>query len=164
MEYASKGVAGSGLGLGIAGTTLGLLNGGLGNLFNGGGLMGANCCSENTPVTRYELNMAQTISSKDGEIALLKADKYTDEKLVEVYEALNTRINTLTDKVQANKDEQYGINLNQAVLNGTTGATIACIQNQVAQLQGLTKLVVPNTSVCPGWGDVTVTVTPTTAG
>lgn len=32
-EYASKGVAGAGLGLGIAGTALGLLNGGLGNLF-----------------------------------------------------------------------------------------------------------------------------------
>ena len=32
MEYASKGVAGSGLGLGIAGTALGLLNGGLGNV------------------------------------------------------------------------------------------------------------------------------------
>ena len=28
-EFASKGVAGSGLGLGIAGTALGLLNGGL---------------------------------------------------------------------------------------------------------------------------------------
>lgn len=33
-DYASKGVAGSGLGLGIAGTALGLLNGnGLGGLF-----------------------------------------------------------------------------------------------------------------------------------
>ena len=31
-EFASKGVAGSGLGLGIAGTALGLLNGGLGNV------------------------------------------------------------------------------------------------------------------------------------
>ena len=31
-EFASKGVAGSGLGLGIAGTALGVLNGGLGNL------------------------------------------------------------------------------------------------------------------------------------
>ncbi len=28
MEYASKGMAGAGLGLGIAGTTLGILNGG----------------------------------------------------------------------------------------------------------------------------------------
>lgn len=145
----------------IAGTALGLLNnGGLGGILGGG--MVANC-SDNMPVTRYELNMAQTISSKDGEIALLKADKYTDQKLVEVYEAINSRVNALAERVQMNKDEQYGINLNQAVLNGTTGATISCIQNQVAQLQGLTKLVVPNTSVCPGWGEVNVTIPTTTA-
>lgn len=31
-NYASKGMAGTGLGLGIAGTALGLLNGGLGGL------------------------------------------------------------------------------------------------------------------------------------
>ena len=31
-EFASKGVAGAGLGLGIAGTALGVLNGGLGNV------------------------------------------------------------------------------------------------------------------------------------
>lgn len=31
MEYASKGMAGAGLGLGIAGTALGLLNGDGGN-------------------------------------------------------------------------------------------------------------------------------------
>jgi hypothetical protein len=40
MEYenhfASKGVAGTGLGLGIAGTALSLMNGGLGNIFGGG--------------------------------------------------------------------------------------------------------------------------------
>ena len=35
--------------------------------------------------------------------------------------------------------------------------SISCIQNEIAQLQGLTKLVVPNTSVCPGWGNVTIT-------
>jgi hypothetical protein len=28
---------------------------------------------------------------------------------------------------------------------------------QIAQLYGLTKLVIPNGSVCPGWGNVTVT-------
>lgn len=53
-EYASKGVAGSGLGLGIAGTALGLLNGGLGML-GGWNNHGGGCCSENMPVTRYEL-------------------------------------------------------------------------------------------------------------
>ena len=34
-NYASKGMAGTGLGLGIAGTALGLLNGGLGGLWGG---------------------------------------------------------------------------------------------------------------------------------
>ena len=42
--------------------------------------------------------------------------------------------------------------------------TINCMQGQIAQLQGLTKLVVPNTSVCPGWGNVTITPAATTTG
>ena len=31
-----------------------------------------------------------------------------------------------------------------------------------AELMGLTKRVVPNGSICPGWGDVTVSITPAT--
>ena len=42
--------------------------------------------------------------------------------------------------------------------------TISCMHGQIAQLQGLTKLVVPNTSVCPGWGEVNVTIPTTTTG
>ena len=108
-EYASKGVAGAGLGTGIAGLSLGVLNsmGGLANLvglFGGNrstaaqndiltavltadmvrGLSHSEPCGENTPVSRYELAQAQTIASKDAEIGLLKADKYTDQKLTEV--------------------------------------------------------------------------------
>ena len=50
-EFASKGVAGSGLGLGIAGTALGLLNGGLGNILGTG--YNNNCgCNENMLVNR----------------------------------------------------------------------------------------------------------------
>ena len=135
-EFASKGVAGSGLGLGIAGTALGLLNGGLGNLF--GGIAGANVCSDNMPVTRYELEMENKLIGKDSEIALLKSEKYTDEKIVDVYERLSARIAGVEQQVSA-----------QAVYNATVNANLACIQNQVAQLQGLTKLIVPITSVCP---------------
>ena len=149
-EFASKGVAGSGLGLGIAGTALGLLNGGLGNIF--GGTM--NCgCSENSFVNRYELEMENKIVGKDSEIALLKSNIYTDQKIAEVYERLNTKIGVV----------EAGINA-QAVYNAANTATIGCIQGQVAQLFGLTKLVVPNTSVCPGWGDVNVTIPTTTTG
>ncbi len=156
MEYASKGVAGSGLGLGIAGTALGLLNGGLGGILGGTGWNGNCGCSENTPVNRYELNMANELSAKDGKIALLESNIYTDGKIVDVYTALNGQINALASEVRANKDAQNGINLQQAVYNSTNTAALNCLNDQVARLYGLTALRIPNTSVCPGWGDVTV--------
>lgn len=153
MEYASKGVAGSGLGLGIAGTALGLLNGGLGGILGVNGNCG---CSENTPVNRYELNMSNELAAKDGKIALLESNIYTDQKLSNVYTTLNGQINDLAAEVRANKDMQNGINLQQAVYNGTNTAALNCLNDQVARLYGLTALRIPNTSVCPGWGDVTV--------
>ena len=146
-EFASKGVAGSGLGLGIAGTALGVLNGGLGNLFGGN----MNNCSENQFVNRYEMGLENKIVSKDSEIALLKSNIYTDQKIADVYERLNTKIAGV----------EAGVNT-QAVVNATITSTIGCMQGQIAQLQGLTKLVVPNTSVCPGWGNVTITPSTTT--
>lgn len=160
-EFASKGVAGSGLGLGIAGTALGLLNGLGGMAGLAANAAGCNscggCCSENTPVSRYEMNQTQTIAAKDAEIGLLKADKYTDQKLSEVTAYLMGQIKDLSNEVRANKDEQAGVNMQQAVYNATNTAAISCLQNQAAALQGLTKLVIPNSSVCPGWGAVKVT-------
>ena len=82
-EYASKGVAGSGLGLGIAGTALGLLNGGLGNILGGG--WGVNGCGENTPVSRYELGQEQKIAELQAGIALRDANTYNDQKSLELY-------------------------------------------------------------------------------
>lgn len=147
-DFASKGVAGSGLGLGIAGTALGLLNnGGLNGLF-GNNRCGCNC--QQQFITKAEFDLGQQLAAKDSEIGLLRADKYTDQKLIEVYEKLQAQINAL-------KESQYAINLQQATLNATQTATISCLQQQVAQLQSLTKLVVPNGSVCPGWGNVTIT-------
>lgn len=147
-EYASKGVAGTALGFGIAGAVGALFNGGLGMARAAAG--NGNCaCSENTAVNRYEMNLTQEIGAKDAEISLLKANAYIDQKMVDVYTTLDRRDRELRDLIGKNKDEQYAINMNQAVLNGTTGATISCLQAQVAQLQGLTKLVIPATSVCP---------------
>lgn len=148
-EFASKGVAGSGLGLGIAGTALGVLNGGLGNILGG---LTNNCgCGNNQYINRYEMELENKIVGRDSEIALLKSNIYTDQKIADVYERLNTKIGAV----------EAGINA-QAVYNAANTATIGCIQGQVAQLFGLTKLVVPNTSVCPGWGNVTITPSTTT--
>ena len=158
-EFASKGVAGAALGTGIGGLALGVLNG-AGGLLN---LMGGNCggCGNGYAgiaiVNRYELGLVQELAAKDAKIGLLEADKYTDQKIVEAYKDLQGQIKELAGEVRANKDEQAGINMQQAVYNGTNTATLQCMQQQIAQLQGLTKLVVPNGSVCPGWGNVTIT-------
>lgn len=152
-EFASKGVAGSGLGLGIAGTALGLLNG-----LGGMACAASNgCCSDNTPATRHEVDQAQIIASKDAEIGLLKANEYTNQKLTDVTAYLMGQIKDLATEVRKNKDDQTGVNMQQVAYNATNTATIGCLQNQVAALQGMTKLVIPNSSVCPGWGAVKIT-------
>lgn len=150
--YATKGVANTALGLGIGGLATSLLNGGLGNLLGGG------CTtSENMPVNRYELAMSQALEAEKSKNALLESQIYTDRKLTEVTAYVNGEIKGLEREIRHNREEQQAVNMQQAVLNGTTGATIGCIQGQIAQLMGITKMVVPNTSVCPGWGDVTIT-------
>jgi hypothetical protein len=108
-------------------------------------------------VNRYEMTMQQTIAAKDARIGLLESNIYTDQKIADVYERLNTKINAM-------KDEQNAINMQQAVYNGTNTAALNCLQGQVAQLYSLTKLIVPNGSICPGWGNVTITPATTPAG
>lgn len=118
--------------------------------------------NDDMPVSRHEMKLNNELAVKDSEIALLKADKYTDQKMVELVKDYETKINNLAAEVRANQREQDGINTNQAVYNGTMNATVACLKGQIGQLFGLTKLVVPNPSVCPGWGNVTITPTAST--
>lgn len=159
-HVASSATGNTALGLGIAGTAIGLLNGGVGKIF--GENWGNNGCSDNMPVNRYELNLVTALSSKDGEIALLKADNYTDKKIVEATAYLQGEIGKVAEKLEKFKDSQNEFNMQQSTYNGVNTATIQCMQNQISQLLGLTKLVVPNASVCPGWGNVNIT--PATTG
>lgn len=98
MEYASKGVAGSGLGLGIAGTALGLLNGGLGGILGNSWNGNANC-HENMPVNRYEMELNQSNAAKDSEIALLKANTFTDQKFADLNDRYNARFTNIEAEI-----------------------------------------------------------------
>lgn len=146
MEYSSNGKGNLGVTLGAIGTGLSVLNGGAG-LFNLGGNY------HNTEGGRYitkdELDYVQTIASKDSEIALLKSEQNTEVKIADVYERIMTRVNT-------NERAQADVNAAQAVFNATSNSAVAVLQNQVAVLNSLTKTVIPNGNVCPGWGSVQV--------
>ena len=149
-DYASKGVAGAGLGLGIAGTALGLLNGGIPGLLGGwNNCNGAAMCSDNMPVNRYEASQSARIAELETEVKLRDANTYTLGEINKVRDYVDRRF----ERVECSINQQ-------AVYNATNNAALNCIQGQVAQLYGLTKLVVPNSSICPGWGDVTVSITP----
>lgn len=113
--------------------------------------------SDDKPVSRYEAAMMDSLAKKDAEIAQLKADKYTDEKIVEATRFLDGKIENLAAEMRKNREEQNKVNMEQATYNGVNTATLQCMKGQIAALLGLTKLVVPNSSVCPGWGNVNIT-------
>jgi hypothetical protein len=150
-EFASKGVAGTGLGLGIAGTALGVLGNGLFNGFWGNGAM----CHENTPVNRYEAQQSARIAELETEVKLRDANVYTMQEMGKLRDYVDSKFSTVHEEL-----------CQQRVYNATNIATVNCISGQVAQLMALTKTVIPNSSLCPGYGDVTVSITPTptTAG
>ena len=123
------------------GLNAGNILGGCGNGWNKNGVNGPVevITSDDKSISRYEAKMMQELSAKDGEIALLKADKYTDEKIVETTAYLMNKIDEVKAQVQANKDAQTAVNMEQAVYNGTNTATVGCIKSQIAQLQALSE-------------------------
>lgn len=133
MEYASKGVAGSGLGLGIAGTALGLLNnGGLG-LFNGVG-----GCSDDKMVNRYELAQEQKIAELQTQVALRDANTYVDSKILDMYKYVDGKFNVVEAQI-----------CQQNVVNAQVTANLSCMQNAITALQGMTKTIIPIDNICP---------------
>lgn len=136
MNFASKGVAGAGLGLGIAGTALGLLSGGLEKL--GIGVAPRSTCPEDHGVSRYEVAQAARIAELETEVKLRDANTYTDQKILEMYRYVDGKFGCVDAAINA-----------QAVYNATNTATINCINGQVATLMGLTKTVIPIASICP---------------
>lgn len=152
MEYASKAVGTAGLTTGIIGTALGGIGSGiLPNLFGGNQ---NNCCSDNMVVNRYEAQQSARIAELETEVKLRDSNIYTDQKILQLYQYVDNKLDGVNAAI-----------CQQNVYNATNTATLNCMSGQIAQLFSLTKLVVPNTSVCPGWGNVTITpaAAPTTA-
>jgi hypothetical protein len=165
-EFASKGVAGTALGLGIAGT-VGLANqltggNGLGGLFGGGS--------------------NQEVINLKSQIAKLESEKYTDDVAMSAYKqsvadnkslrddvfayvnpitqtvaSTQTEIAVLkqqfADKAEADRlrEQLTHAKINEVALvanNGLTalGGQVACLQNTVSNI---TKVYVPAASVTP---------------
>lgn len=169
-EYASKGVAGTALGLGIAGT-VGLVNqlsnGCGGNLL--GGLFGNNC-------------QQGIVSGLQAENAMLKAENYSDQGTLEAYkqsvadnkelrtemyafikpladEAAQNRVNIATLQAELKcccekqelREQLLKNDIDKVALMANNGLTalqgaVTCLQNTVA---GITQTIVPASAICP---------------
>ena len=96
-EWASKGVAGTALGLGAGALGLELLRGGLPGILGGWGNNCGPVCSENMPVSRYDLGLEQSNAAKDAEISLLKANTYNDQKTLALYQYIDGQLKDVRD-------------------------------------------------------------------
>lgn len=146
IDYTRRGQGNLNTVLGAIGTAgaVGLLNGNGGGWMNG--ILGnGNCSAENMPINRYEAGMQQRIAALETEVKLRDANTYTLGEVGKLRDYLERRLDHVEHEL-----------CDQKTYNAVNTAAISCIQGQVAQLMGLTKLVIPNGSICPGWGNVTV--------
>lgn len=94
----ASGTAKTALGLSIGALGAELLTGGLNGLVGGWG-NGMPACGGNANVNRYELGLIQENAAKDNEIALLKADKYTDQKFADLNDRYNDRFRVIEQQL-----------------------------------------------------------------
>jgi hypothetical protein len=168
-EFASKGVAGSGLGLGIAGTALGVLNSSNGGNGLLGGLFGNNNCGQ--------------VSALQSEVAMLKAEKYSDKNTADVYGAIRGEykdllekwITPLADESARNRERvavletQVKCENEKALLreqlvreqldrridncccetNGRINDLNSRVYNMGRTLDSITTTIIPQTAICP---------------
>jgi len=113
-------------------------------------------CSDNCYVTRYDQSLSLELQAEKSKNALLEADKYTDQKIVEATAYLQGEIGKVSDKLENFKEKQYSINLEQATINAKQTAAISCLNKQVddidAVLANLSKRVIPAYNVCTQTG------------
>ena len=150
----SYNVAGGGTtALGIIGTVLGGIavanqnNGLLGNLFGGN-------------------NNAGNCQALMAELAKEKAERYTDQVGTEVYKQFAKERNDTQAQINALFAAVAQMDKTISVNEAVTNERVTCLAGRVNNIYDVFKLVVPNSSVCPGWGNVTITpsASTTTAG
>lgn len=126
-EFASKGVAGAGLGLGAAGLSVALLQGA--NSGNGGilgGLFGGNGCGN-------------ALAAVMAENAMLKAENYSDKVGKDVYIQSQSELKAFAEPVskKLNDTDIYLANME------------ARLKHTEYLLSQITKTVIPTAAICP---------------
>lgn len=122
-------------------------------------------------------NATLAISERDAKIARLESEKYSDGKTQELYNYITMQNEKLSNFLCGVDKRLYSLEtaapLREQILDGKIAqvadkvacccsATNAALANLSAVVNNITKVVIPNSAICPGWGNVSVAVTPTT--
>lgn len=175
-EYASKSQANTATwlgGLGLGGAVLnGIMNhiNGYGGGIGGGAAMAAGAAG------------LSVMAEKDAKIAELTAERYTNGAVSDLAKVnftrdreIEGRVSSLeaTQKAEAAAFAEYRANQKEiqelreklteqkiTTVAATAATAATALQGEIARLGGvvasITKIVVPNTAICPGWGQVQV--------
>ena len=66
-------------------------------------------CAEDHCVTRYDLQQEKEIASKDSKIALLEANIYNDQKSLELYRYIDSKLNDINARLSAQDVRNQGV-------------------------------------------------------
>lgn len=155
-NVASAGVGGSALGIGIGALSLAALQGANGNGLLGGILGGNN-------------NQTNALMS---ELAREKAERFSEKTGSEIYNAMFSQYKELAQATTNIDKRVAALEVAGPLREQLVEQKIDCCCKQMstglaslqAVVNSITKTVVPNSSVCPGWGDVTITPATAAAG
>lgn len=143
-SVASAGVGGSALGLSIGALSLAALQGA-----NGNGLLGG--------LFNTNGNCANQVPALMAELAKEKSERYTDQVGTEVYKQFAKERSETQAQISALFAAIAQMDKTVSVNEAVTAERLNCLTGKVNCIYDVFKLVVPNSSVCPGWGDVTIT-------
>lgn len=144
-------------------------NGVLGNLFGG-----RNCGAENGAVAALIADNARMKSEKYSDNAALEQSNRLLQNYLKPYgdaiaasqareAAMRAEIDCLKQTTELKLQlAQKDVALVKQELTCCCTANATAIAQVQAILGNITKLVVPNGAICPGWGNATVTVAPAT--
>lgn len=83
------------------------------------------------------------VSALQAQVAKLESEKYADRNTIDLFRYQDGKNECMSQRI----------------------ATLEATVKQLGSFLGqITKVVVPNTAVCPGWGDVTITPATATTG
>ena len=89
-------------------------------------------------VNRYEASQSARIAELETEVKLRDANTFTMSEMGKLRDYVDRRFEGVNAQL-----------CQQAVVNAQVTANLACLTNTVNTLSGLTKTVIPITSVCP---------------